>query len=53
MEIKFNEFLDLKQSEEESVMEYFERFTRLSQYTLDFVNTNEKKKFYFLWDLNK
>jgi hypothetical protein len=53
MEIKFNEFLDLKQGEEESVMEYFERFTRLSQYVLDFVNTNEKKKFYFLRGLNK
>jgi hypothetical protein len=53
IEIKFNEFLDLKQGEEESVMEYFERFTRLSQYVLDFVNTNEKKKFYFLRGLNK
>jgi hypothetical protein len=53
MEIKFNEFLDLKQGEEESVMEYFERFPRLSQYVLDFVNTNEKKKFYFLHGLNK
>jgi hypothetical protein len=53
MEIKFNEFLDLKQGEEESVMEYFERFTCLSQYVLDFVNTNEKKKFYFLCGLNE
>jgi UDP-galactopyranose mutase len=53
MEIKFNEFLDLKQGEEESVMEYFERFTRLSQYVMDFVNTNEKKKFYFLRSLKK
>jgi hypothetical protein len=53
MEIKFNEFLDLKQGEEKSVMEYFERFTRLSQYVLDFVNTNEKKRFYFLRGLNK
>jgi hypothetical protein len=53
MEIKFNEFLDLKQGEEESVMEYFERFTRLSQYVLDFVNTNEKKKFYFLRGINE
>jgi hypothetical protein len=53
MEIKFNEFLDLKQGEEESVMEYFERFTRLSQYVLDFVNTNEKKKFYFVRGLNE
>jgi hypothetical protein len=34
-------------------MEYFERFTRLSQYVLDFVNTNEKKRFYFLRGLNE
>jgi hypothetical protein len=53
METKFNEFLDLKQGEEESVMEYFEWFTCLSQYVLDFVNTNEKKKFYFLCGLNE
>jgi hypothetical protein len=53
IEIKFNEFLDFKQGEEESVMEYFERFTRLSQYVMDFVNINEKKKFYFLCGLNK
>jgi hypothetical protein len=52
MEIKFNEFLDLKQGEEDSVIEYFESFTRLSQYVLDFVNTNEKKKYYFLRGLN-
>ena len=43
----------MKQGEEESAMEYFERFTRLSQYVLDFVNTNEKKNFYFLRGLNK
>jgi hypothetical protein len=53
MELKFNKFLDLKQGEEESVMEYFERFTCLSQYVLDFVNTNEKKRFYFLCGLNE
>jgi hypothetical protein len=53
MEIKFNEFLDLKQGKEEGVMGYFERFTRLSQYVLDFVNTNQKKKFYFLRGLNE
>jgi hypothetical protein len=52
MEIKFNQFLDLKQGKEESVMEYLERFTRLSQYVLNFVNTNEKKKYYFLRGLN-
>jgi hypothetical protein len=34
-------------------MGYFERFTRLSQYVLDFVNTNQKKRFYFLCGLNE
>jgi hypothetical protein len=43
-EIKFNEFLGQKLCKEESIMGYFERFTRLSQCGLDFVDISERKR---------
>jgi hypothetical protein len=45
------EFKDLKQGSM-SVSEYVTRFTQLSCYTLNNVDTNEKKQDWFFNDLN-
>jgi hypothetical protein len=51
MKLKKKEFEDLKQGSM-SVSEYVTRFTQLSRYALDNVDTNEKKQDWFLNGLN-
>jgi hypothetical protein len=51
MKLKKKEFEDLKQ-DLMSVSEYVTRFTQLSHYASDNVDTNEKKQDWFLNDLN-
>jgi hypothetical protein len=51
MKLKKKEFKDLKQGSM-SVSEYVTRFTQLSRYALDNVDTNEKKQDWFLNGLN-
>jgi hypothetical protein len=51
MKLKKKEFEDLKQGSM-SVSEYVTRFTQLSRYALDNVETNEKKQDWFLNGLN-
>jgi hypothetical protein len=51
MKLKKKEFEDLKQGSM-SVSEYVTRFTQLSCYALDNVDTNEKKQGWFLNGLN-
>jgi hypothetical protein len=46
MKLKKKEFEDLKQGSM-SVSEYVTRFTQLSRYTLDNVDTNKKKQDWF------
>jgi hypothetical protein len=51
MKLKKKEFEDLKQGSM-SVNEYVTRFTQLSRYALDDVDTDEKKQDWFLNGLN-
>jgi hypothetical protein len=51
MEMKLEEFLKLQQGGK-SVMEYVGKFNYLSQYALEHVNTNAKKKQCFMRGLN-
>jgi PHD/YefM family antitoxin component YafN of YafNO toxin-antitoxin module len=51
MKLKKKEFEDLKQGSM-SVSEYVTRFTQLSHYALDNVDTNKKKQDWFLNGLN-
>jgi hypothetical protein len=51
MKFKKKEFKDLKQGSI-TVSEYVTRFTQLSHYTPDNVDTNEKKQDWFLNGLN-
>jgi hypothetical protein len=51
MKLKKKEFKDLKQGSM-TVREYMTRFTQLSRYTPDNVDTNEKKQDWFLNGLN-
>jgi hypothetical protein len=51
MKLKMKEFEDLKQGSM-SVSEYVTRFTQLSRYALDNVDTDEKKQDWFLNRLN-
>jgi hypothetical protein len=51
MKLKMKEFEDLKQGSM-SVSEYVTRFTQLSRYALDNVDTDEKKRDWFLNGLN-
>jgi hypothetical protein len=51
MKLKMKEFEDLKQGSM-SVSEYVTRFTQLSRYALDNVDTDEKKRDWFLNRLN-
>jgi hypothetical protein len=51
MKLKKNEFEDLKQ-DSMSVSEYVTRFTQLSRYAPDNVDTNKKKQDWFVNDLN-
>ena len=51
MKLKQREFLDLKQGSK-SVMEYIQAFNHLPQYAPNHVDTDEKKKDYFLEGLN-
>jgi hypothetical protein len=51
MKLKKKEFKDLKQGSM-TVSEYVTRFTQLSRYTPDNVDTNEKKQDWFLNGLN-
>jgi hypothetical protein len=51
MKLKKKEFEDLKQGSM-SVSEYVTRFTQLSRYALDNVDTSEKKQDWFLNGLN-
>jgi hypothetical protein len=51
MKLKKNEFKDLKQGSM-TVSEYVTRFTQLSRYAPDNVDTNEKKQDWFLNGLN-
>jgi len=51
MEMKLKEFLKLQQGGK-SVMEYVGKFNQLSQYALEHVNTDAKKKQCFICGLN-
>jgi hypothetical protein len=51
MKLKKKEFVELKQGSM-SVNEYVTRFTQLSHYALDNVDTNKKKQDWFLNGLN-
>src|SRR6266508_4303911 len=51
MKLKQREFLDLKQGGK-SVMEYMQAFNHLAQYAPTHIDTDEKKKDYFLEGLN-
>ena len=51
MAMKLEEFLAVKQGDG-SVMQYVGRFNHLSQYAPDHVNTDRKKKGYFMRGLN-
>jgi hypothetical protein len=51
MTMKLEEFLALKQGEH-PVMHYVGRFNHLSQYAIEYVNTDRKKKNHFLRGLN-
>jgi hypothetical protein len=51
MKLKKKEFKDLKQ-DSMSVSEYVTHFTELSRYAPDNVDTDEKKKYWFLNGLN-
>ena len=51
MTMKLEEFLSLKQGEH-PVMHYVGRFNHLSQYAIEYVNTDRKKKNHFMRGLN-
>ena len=51
MTMKLEEFLALKQGEH-PVMHYVGHFNHLSQYAIEYVNTDRKKKNHFLRGLN-
>jgi hypothetical protein len=51
MAMKLEEFLSLKQRNQ-TVLQYVGKFNHLSQYATEYVNTDAKKKSYFMRDLN-
>jgi hypothetical protein len=51
LHMKQEEFIRLKQGGD-TVMQYLNKFNHLSQYTIDQVNTNLKKKIFFMRGLN-
>ena len=51
MAMKLDEFLALKQGDQ-TVMQYMLRFNHLSQYASEHINTNAKKKRWFMRGLN-
>jgi cell fate (sporulation/competence/biofilm development) regulator YlbF (YheA/YmcA/DUF963 family) len=51
MAMKLEEFLSLRQ-ENQTVLHYVSKFNHLSQYATEYVNTDAKKKSYFMRGLN-
>ncbi|GJN36838.1 hypothetical protein PR202_gb25735 [Eleusine coracana subsp. coracana] len=51
MQRKFQEFMDLKQGGK-NVLQYAEAFNHLAQYAIEYVNTEEKRRYTFLCGMN-
>ncbi|GJN39976.1 hypothetical protein PR202_gb29133 [Eleusine coracana subsp. coracana] len=51
MQRKFQEFMDLKQGRR-NVLQYSEAFNHLAQYAVEYVNTEEKKRYAFFRGMN-